>query len=381
MKKNILLISICLLIFSTLSLNAQTKVDEIKIDGTWQSIVDGQPGEGALFYRFYFSDENKLTIIKQCGGKDNIVEHKTWYKEGNQIKISSNSGAMVTEFDNSKLSVKNNNTIEYSSDKYNGIIKPYKHGLALIHWVLIVVVLIVLNEIFRRFKWATILFFVILPLFLTPLVWSQHGVTYWFKWVKIYSVVFAVIWFTLIRFTRLGNYNWVKLIAALFLAVNIAEAVSQDFSMGYWPNLMNAVAGMLNIITLFYGWKLIGPDNSKHKDMIWPGMTIFWIIAYDIWNIVYVYLNFPGSTSAQMMVILACTIPALFIKKGTWLQARAFTLAAWFMYYFTFPRFTEQLELLVPRSYNLMFIVALVSLLANLIYFVVWINMIKRKKD
>ena len=272
------------------------------------------------------------------------------------------------------------NTLDYNKENYKSIVKPYKHKIALIHWVLILVVLIILNETFRRSKWATIIFFVVLPLVLTPLVWSQQGVTYWFKWVKVYSVVFAVIWFSLIRFTDLKKYNWVKLIAALFLAVNIAEAVSQDFSMGYLPNILNGVAGVLNIITLFYGWKQIGPDNSKHKDMVWHGMTIYWIIAYDIWNIVYVYLNFPGSTSAQLMVILACTIPALFIKKGTWLQARGFTLAAWFMYYFTVPRFTEQMELMVPRSYNLMFVVASISILANLIYFFVFIKMIKNKK-
>lgn len=80
------------------------------------------------------------------------------------------------------------------------------------------------------------------------------------------------------------------------------------------------------------------------------------------------------------MVILACTIPALFIKKGTWLQARAYTLAIWFMYYFTFPRFTEQMELLVPRSYNLMLVVATVSIIANLIYFFIWIKKIKTKR-
>jgi hypothetical protein len=146
------------------------------------------------------------------------------------------------------------------------------------------------------------------------------------------------------------------------------------------PNILNGIAGVLNIITLFYGWKEIGPDNSKEKDMVWPKMTIFWIIAYDIWNIVYVYLNFPGSTSAQAMVILSCTIPALFIKKGTWLQARAFTLAAWFMYYFTFPRYTEQMELLVPRSYNLMLAVASISILANIVYFFIFIKNIREER-
>jgi hypothetical protein len=355
--------------------------DNVKFSGgVWQTIVDGQPGEGAFFYRLTFDSDSTVEVLKQCGGVNNIVENKYWYQDVNQIIIQSNESDLINDFDGATLKLIDENTLDYNKENYKSIVKPYKHKIALIHWVLILVVLILLNETFRRSKWATIIFFVLLPLILTPLVWSQHGVTYWFKWVKIYSVVFAVIWFTLIRFTQIGKYNWVKLIAALFLAVNIAEAVSQDFSMGYLPNILNGVAGILNIITLFYGWKQIGPDESKHKDMVWRGMTIFWILAYDIWNIVYVYLNFPGSTSAQLMVILACTIPALFIKKGTWLQARAFTLAAWFMYYFTVPRFTEQMELLVPRNYNIMLAVSVVSIAANLIYFFVFIKMIKNKK-
>jgi len=373
-----------LAIFSQIEVNANPISQEndsniIFSGGSWQTIVDGQPGEGAPFYRMKFETDGTLEILKQCGGSDNIIEAKSWYQDGDKIIIQSNEGDVITDFDGSTLRILDENTLDYNKENYKSIVKPYKHKIALIHWVLILVVLIILNETFRRSKWATIIFFVVLPLVLTPLVWSQQGVTYWFKWVKVYSVVFAVIWFSLIRFTDLKKYNWVKLIAALFLAVNIAEAVSQDFSMGYLPNILNGVAGVLNIITLFYGWKQIGPDNSKHKDMVWHGMTIYWIIAYDIWNIVYVYLNFPGSTSAQLMVILACTIPALFIKKGTWLQARGFTLAAWFMYYFTFPRFTEQMELLVPRNYNIMLAVGILSITANLIYFFIFLKMIKSK--
>ena len=379
MRKIYLVIFIAVLALHDVQVFAVTKSELVEI-GSWQSIVDGKPGEGALFYRLNFKNNGKLEITKQCGGKDNIVETKQWTAIDNKLIVQSQLNDKIKEFDQSDLIINNDQTITYQFDSYEGIFKPYKHSIAIIHWLLILVVLIALNEIFRRSKWATIFFFVVLPLVLTPLVWSQQGVTYWFKWVKIYSVVFAVIWFTLIRFTEIKKYNWVKMIAALFLAVNIAEAVSQDFSMGFVPNILNGIAGILNIITLFYGWKEIGPDNSKHKDMVWPKMTIFWIIAYDIWNIVYVYLNFPGSTSAQLMVLLSCTIPALFIKRGTWLQARAFTLAAWFMYYFTVPRFTEQMELMVPRSYNLMFVVASISILANLIYFFVFIKMIKNKK-
>ncbi|MDA3780740.1 MAG: DUF5692 family protein [Bacteroidales bacterium] len=365
----------------TIANTVSTQVtSEIKFEaGIWQTIVDGQSGEGALFYRFKFDKNGTVEITKQFGGSDDIIEVKSWHQEKNKIIINSNKDAKITEFNGATLHIIDKNTLEYNIDNYKSIVKPHKYKLALLHWVLILVVLILLNETFRRSKWATIIFFVVLPLILTPLVWSQHGVTYWFKWAKIYSVIFAVIWFTLIRFTKIGKYNWVKMIVALFLAVNIAEAVTQDFSMGYLPNILNGIAGILSIVTLFLGWKKIEPDNSKQKDMVWPGMAIFWIIAYDIWNIVYVYLNFPGSTSAQFMVILSCTIPALFIKKGTWLQARAFTLAAWFMYYFTVPRFTEQMELMVPRSYNLMLIFATISIVANILYFFVFLKMIRIK--
>ncbi len=150
--------------------------------------------------------------------------------------------------------------------------------------------------------------------------------------------------------------------------------------MGYLPNIFNGAAGVLNIITLFYGWREIRPDNYKERDMVWPKITTFWIITYDIWNIVYVYLNFPGSTSMQLIFLLSCTIPALFIKKGTWLQARAFTLAAWFMYYFTIPRFTEQMEVMFPRNWKLMVLVASISLIANVTYLVVYINMLRKKR-
>ena len=348
--------------------------------GVWQTIVDGQKGEGALFYRLIFGNDGNVEIIKQCGGSDNIVEQKKWFQSNNNIVIESREGDIIREFDGNTLQILDTENLTYKSGTYVSIVKPYKPTPAFIHWILILVVLIALNEIFRRNKWSVLIFFVLLPIILTPFVWAEQGVTHWFKCVKDYSVVFAVIWFTIIRFTELGKLNWVKLVAALILGINIMEAVSQDFSMGYWPNIMNGIAGVLNTITLFYGWKKIAPDNSKEKDMIWPGMTIFWIVAYDIWNITYVYLNFPGSTSAQLMVIAACTIPALFIKKGTWLQARGFTLAAWFMYYFTFPRFTEQMELLVPRNYVLMFGVAALSMVLNIIYLFVFIKMLQRDR-
>lgn len=346
--------------------------------GTWQMLVDGKSGEGGFFYRMNFNANGKVSIIKQFGG-NNIEEEKSWEKQGDKLIIKSSKGDKVTELDNSNLTFTNKNTITYSNGFYNSVFKPYKNGLAIINWIMILLVLILLNEIFRRFKKISIIFYFVLPIVLIPL-WSSYGVTYWFKWVKVYSVVLASVWFILMRFTKLGNYKFAKLIAALFLAVNIGEAVTQDFSMGYLPNVLNGIAGVLSIATLFYGWKEMEADNSKEKDLIWSKMTLFWIIAYDIWNWVFVYLNFPGSASGQFMVLLSCTIPAIFIKKGTWLQARGFTLAAWFMYYFTFPRFTESMQLMVPRNYMLMLSVAIISIAANGIYGILYLKRVFSEK-
>lgn len=223
---------------------------------------------------------------------------------------------------------------------------------------------------------AAIGFFFVLPIIMIPL-WSSNGVTYWFKWIKVYSAVAGSVWFIFVRFTKIGVEKWSKMIVALILSANIIEAVVQDFSMGNLPNILNGIAGVLSIVTLFYGWKEIGPDNSKEKDMIWEKMPLLWIIAYDVWNWTFVYLNFPGSASLQFIVILSSTIPAIFIKKGIWLQARAFTLAAWFMYYFTFPRFTESVELLVPRNSIFMIGISLLSIILNLAYAIVYIKRYK----
>ncbi|MBI9035693.1 MAG: hypothetical protein JEZ03_14615 [Bacteroidales bacterium] len=333
--------------------------------GIWQGVMDGESGEGGLFYRLEFENDGTVNVCKQYGGH-NYEEEKLWKASNDQIEIWSKSNALITDFDEATITKLNDKTFTYKKENRSFFLNKWNKTETAIHWVVILFVLMGLNELFRRYKWPTVIFFFVLPIILIPL-WSSHEVSYWFKWVKLYSVVFASAWFTLIRYTKIGNKNYAKFIAAAFLAVNIAEAVTQDFSMGYLGNTLNAIAGVLSIITLS-GYKGIHVDNSKQKDMVWPAMTTFWIIAYDIWNFVFVYLNFPGSAATQFLVLLSCTIPSLFIKKGTWLQARAFTLAAWFMYYFTSPLFIESHIVPLPRNESLMLAAGIISFVANAAY-------------
>ena len=109
-------------------------------------------------------------------------------------------------------------------------------------------------------------------------------------------------------------------------------------------------------------------SRDKSKDMIWPDMMWFWIIAYDLWNFAYVY-NCVGDHAfyAGAALLISCTIPAFFIKKGAWLQHRAHTLALWMMFTMAVPTFVTSSQFAVESSHNptALFVVSALSLAAN----------------
>ena len=360
----------------------ETRQDDTVVQlGMYQGVLDGDPGEGGLFFRLDFKEEGLIEITKQYGGH-NLKEIKTWQQEGDSISITSKMGDLIQDFDGAKIQVQSSKKIKYNKAHHQFYIHKYSRWQTAFHWIGMLILLILLNELFRRYKLPTFAFYIIIPFLVIPLVayLGYTEVSYWFKWVKLYSVVFAAIWFSFMRYTKLGFAKSARFVAAAFLAINIAEAVGQDFSMGFIANILNAIAGILSIITLT-GWKDIQIDDSKEKDMVWPAMTTLWIIAYDIWNFVFVYLNFPGSAANQFLVLLSCTIPSLFIKKGTWLQARAFTLAAWFMYYFISPTAVETHLVPLPRTDFLMLASGVISIVANLILaYVVFKGKLRIKK-
>ena len=129
---------------------------------------------------------------------------------------------------------------------------------------------------------------------------------------------------------------------------------------------MNGIAGILNIVTVC-GWFGIFISKDRSKDMIWPDMIWAWIIAYDLWNFAYTY-NCISDHSAYcgLALLLSCTIPTFFIKRGAWLQHRAQTLALWIMFVMTVPQFADVLEP-IPTTHNptAFFVVSLVALASN----------------
>ena len=262
-------------------------------------------------------------------------------------------------------------------------------------WVIFTIVLFALiafNEFGRTTKWGGILLFLIVPIVLTIFVWpktaapgNEYGTGTWFNWVKTYSALIGVLGFMAIRFIPgLTKKKWVLLFPPLILGINIFEAVIRDFqvySYGAWDgavidhlwvmsgpwNIMNGIAGLLNIVTIC-GWVGIFISNDKTKDMIWPDMIWAWIIAYDLWNFAYTYNCIADhSFYCGLALILACTIPAFFIKKGAWLQHRAATLALWIMFVMTVPQFADRIAP-VPTTHNpkAFFVVSLLALVSNL---------------
>lgn len=142
---------------------------------------------------------------------------------------------------------------------------------------------------------------------------------------------------------KLQKNKWALAFPAIILAVNILEAAIRDFQCfsygafsgayvnnlwvmsGPW-NIMNGIAGILNILVIC-GWAGIFISKDKTKDMIWPDMIWTYVIAYDLWNFAYTYNCIADhSLYSGLALLLACTIPTFFIKKGAWLQHRAQTL-------------------------------------------------------
>lgn len=212
--------------------------------------------------------------------------------------------------------------------------------------VLYAVVLIAVYELTRWKKEFYLVVFGAVPIILLFFVWptSTQGQGFtWFNYAKTASVIIPAMTFVLwSTFYKSGARKWVFCVWFIALAVNIAEAVARDFQIGLagdavaisgiW-NYMNGIAGIINIITItgFMGGMIVakgrGKKGTDYSDMVVPDMPWFWIIAYDLWNFAFVYNSEPNLAAfSGIALLVSCTIPALFVKKGSWFQARARTL-------------------------------------------------------
>ena len=247
----------------------------------------------------------------------------------------------------------------------------------LLGWVLVFAGLVILNEIGRRTKIGGIVLFVIIPAILTiyfiaiqaGLFGGHSNQTYeymngWFHYAKLYAADIGVIGLLMIKYKwGIGKKEWFKQWPFIIVAINILIAVASDFESairayqitgdfsgawwasnegvflyGGWWNIVNGIAGLINIFCMTGWWGIY--SSKKKDDMLWPDMTIWFIVAYDIWNFEYTYCNLPTHTwYCGVALLLAPTFANALWNKGGWIQNRAMTLATWCMFAQVLPLF------------------------------------------
>ena len=251
----------------------------------------------------------------------------------------------------------------------------------LLGWVLVFAGLVICNEIARRTKAGGVFFFLILPLALTVYFiaiavgaangaeWALNNQTHkymngWFHYAKLYAAVAGCIGFMMLKYKwGIGKKEWFKPWPFIIVAINILIAVASDFESairayqitgdfsgawwasnegvflyGGWWNIVNGIAGLINIFCMTGWWGIY--SSKKKDDMLWPDMTIWFIVAYDIWNFEYTYCNLPTHTwYCGVALLLAPTFANALWNKGGWIQNRANTLATWCMFAQVFPLF------------------------------------------
>lgn len=253
-------------------------------------------------------------------------------------------------------------------------------GWQLLGWLLVFAGLVVMNEIARRSKAGGIACFLILPAALSVYFiaiyvgavmgadWALNNDTYvhmnsWFHYAKLYAATAGCIGFMILKYHwgKLGKSHGFKAFPFIIVAINILIAVASDFESavragslaggwwlssegvwlyGGWWNVLNGLAGILNIFCMT-GWWGIYSSKDK-KDMLWPDMIWVYVLAYDIWNFQYTYLNLPThSWYCGLALLLAPTFAAALWNKGGWIQNRANTLALWCMFTQVFPLFQD----------------------------------------
>ena len=227
----------------------------------------------------------------------------------------------------------------------------------LLGWVLVFVGLIVLNEIARRSKAGGIALFLALPAalsvyFIVVAVAAKNGAEWavndqtclymngWFHYAKLYAATAGCIGFMMLKYKwSIGKKEWFKVFPFVIVAINILIAVASDFESaikggftggwwlssegvyiyGGWWNWLNGIAGLINILCMTGWWGIYSSKNQQ--DMLWPDMTWCYILAYDVWNFEYTYLNLPShSWYCGLALLLAPTFANAFWNKGGWIR-------------------------------------------------------------
>ena len=263
-----------------------------------------------------------------------------------------------------------------------------------IGWCLVFAGLIIVNEIGRRSKIGGMIVFVIIPAILTVYFIAIHLGAFgggsnptmaymdgWFHYFKLYAADIGCVGFMMIKYKwGIGKEKWFAwwpwfIVSANIMIANVSDMESAlaafnisgnlagtwwasnegVFIYGGWWNVVNAIAGLINIFCMTGCVYLYTSKDKNQSDMLWPDMTIWFIVAYDIWNFEYTYLNLPThSWYCGVALLLAPTFANALWNKGAWIQNRANTLAIWCMWAQVVPLFQLKgtFAAALPRVYG-----------------------------
>lgn len=177
--------------------------------------------------------------------------------------------------------------------------------------------------------WANIPFNVIIPILV--LIFLK---TVFFEKMKLSTLIVMRTLILLAVFGIFPGSIYVKIVL-VFLVINILEATFTDFKKKKYFNFVTGLLLALTTIPLFWFSSLwVGAGEG-----IWGGPyyyantiaisgTICWILAYTIWNWLFVTVEFSPSIALLHVGILLAPIlgSAFFMHPGLWLIFRANSL-------------------------------------------------------
>lgn len=273
--------------------------------------------------------------------------------------------------------------------------------LALFTWIAYLAAAWAFNSFGNKSVKTAIFAYLILPLIGVFIVWpitaKGTNMDNWFSQAKVLSASAGCLIFTALRFSKkVQSWKWFYTLPALILVINMLEAIGREFQVasvttpqtidgmtyfgGFWNNI-NAVSGIINLLLIsgFFGIIIL---KDKQKTMCWPDMIWYWVIGYDLWNMVYCY-NVLGSRGFYALgITLVATIIAHRQHKGSWLVHRAGTLAFSNYIMFTFPHVMLDSSVAVSSAWNptVMTVLALVSISWNIVIAVLHFKIIIKDK-
>ncbi len=154
----------------------------------------------------------------------------------------------------------------------------------------------------------------------------------WFTYTKLFLVLTSIYIGFFVRWNQnsLKNYQKIMIYSIFFLNILIALflelMVKAEF---YQLNIFSAFVLLLSLNE----YKSINLSNDDSKDIEWNCIDKKYIIAYTLWNLSFVYSNFPGIILQHSIVLLSPILLSIFYaKKNNWLFYRSISLGLFLLF-------------------------------------------------